>query len=332
MNYLNISNLNEDIKRWISELPEDLDLIVGIPRSGLLVANILALHLNLPFTDFEGLLEGRVYETGKRFSNSLDLSKTKKILVVDDSLFYGQQMEQVREKIKAANLPHKIYYGTLYVTPKGYRKVDFWHKIIDVPRIFEWNVLHHSILKKSCVDIDGVLCRDPTQEENDDGEKYRHFIRNAKLLIRPSVEMGWLVTCRLEKYRKLTEEWLSKHNIKYRNLVMMNLPDKKSRVALGNHASFKAGVYQSSGTSLFIESSYNQAQEIVRMTGKSVLCTENWQMINPKILQKIYNRRKEYLNKLKEKPFMSIYSLMQIIKRKTKNLKWKILASKSKKH
>lgn len=60
MNYRSIVDLNSDIKKWISELPNDLDLIVGIPRSGLLVANLLALHLNLPLTDVEGLIENRI--------------------------------------------------------------------------------------------------------------------------------------------------------------------------------------------------------------------------------------------------------------------------------
>lgn len=57
MNYRSIVNLNSDIKKWIPELPNGLDLIVGIPRSGLLVANLLALHLNLHITNVEGLIE-----------------------------------------------------------------------------------------------------------------------------------------------------------------------------------------------------------------------------------------------------------------------------------
>lgn len=96
--------------------------------------------------------------------------------------------------------------------------------------------MHHAFLERSCIDLDGILCKDPTNDENDDGQNYRHFLINVEPLLRPSVEIGWIVTRRLEKYRKLTEEWLRKHSIKYKNLVMMNLPDKATRVALGNHA------------------------------------------------------------------------------------------------
>lgn len=36
--------------------------------------------------------------------------------------------------------------------------------------------MNHGILKKACLDIDGVLCVDPTPEENDDGPRYREFL------------------------------------------------------------------------------------------------------------------------------------------------------------
>jgi orotate phosphoribosyltransferase len=39
MNYRTIQNLNKDIKALIPKLPADLDLIAGVPRSGLLAAN-----------------------------------------------------------------------------------------------------------------------------------------------------------------------------------------------------------------------------------------------------------------------------------------------------
>jgi len=42
--------------------------------------------------------------------------------------------------------------------------------------VFEWNALHHSNPERFCVDIDGVLCRDPTEAENDDGESYLEFL------------------------------------------------------------------------------------------------------------------------------------------------------------
>jgi hypothetical protein len=66
MNYRSIATLNRQIVNWLDQLPSDLDLIVGIPRSGLLVANLLALHQNLPLTDIDGFLAGKIFYNGPR--------------------------------------------------------------------------------------------------------------------------------------------------------------------------------------------------------------------------------------------------------------------------
>lgn len=44
---------------------------------------------------------------------------------------------------------------------------------------FERDIFTGSLLK-TCFDLDGVFCVDPTWEENDDGEKYRKFILYRK--------------------------------------------------------------------------------------------------------------------------------------------------------
>jgi len=287
LNYKTIEDLNKDIKALVPKLPPDLDLIVGVPRSGLLAANMLALYLNLPLTDVDGLCERRVFETGlyRKFGKFFDFSRCKKVLVIDDSINSGASIKKVKSAIQRANLPYETYYAAVYVTPASCEFVDFWCEAVDQPRCFEWNVMHHPNLERSCVDLDGILCRDPSDYENDDGENYRHFLINVEPLFKPSVEIGWIVTCRLEKYRDLTEEWLKKHSIRYRSLVMMDLPDKKTRLALGNHALFKAEVYKSTDAMLFIESSFNQAQEIARISGKEVLCIETNQIVQRENIQ-----------------------------------------------
>ena len=84
-----------------------------------------------------------------------------------------------------------------------------------MPRVFEWNLMHGTVLANSCVDIDGVLCLDPTDEENDDGECYARFLRDTPALLLPTAPVAWLVTSRLEKYRKQTAEWLARHEVRY---------------------------------------------------------------------------------------------------------------------
>lgn len=273
MNYRSISELNRDILAWVPELSRDIDVIAGIPRSGLLVANILGLHLNLPITDIDGLIEGKLLSSGRRpLKDRNQLAEGSKILVVDDSVHSGYQMSKVQEKINKHDLPYTISYGAVYVQPDSFDNIDAFKEVLPMPRVFEWNLFHHPFMKSACVDIDGVLCRDPSEEENDDGNKYRHFISSVKPNIIPTQKIGWLVTCRLEKYRELTEEWLRRNNIVYDNLIMMDFHTREERISAGNHGKYKANVYDKVKADLFIESSTSQAKEIAKISGKPVIC------------------------------------------------------------
>ena len=70
MNYRNIDDLNHCILQHLSILPRDFDLIVGVPRSGMFPANLLALYLNLPVTDIDSFRNGHIYQTGERGTRS----------------------------------------------------------------------------------------------------------------------------------------------------------------------------------------------------------------------------------------------------------------------
>ena len=282
LEYRSIADLNRTIVKNLPKIPRDIDLVVGIPRSGLLAANILALHLNLPLTDVDGLLEGRLLCGGKRASHTeqgLQARKEMKVLVVDDSILTGRQMEQVRKKIRASHPAHEILYAAVYAAPKTREKVDLHFEVVPQPQLFEWMMFHCYWLQHSCVDIDGVLCRDPTKEEDDDGPRYVDFLENVEPIIIPTYPIGWLVTTRLEEYRAQTEEWLAKSGIPYKELVMMDLPSKEARQAAGNCGTFKARVYRRTGAVMFVESSIRQAHEIAGITGRPVFCMDSRQMI-----------------------------------------------------
>jgi orotate phosphoribosyltransferase len=299
-------------------LPKNIEVIVGIPRSGLFVANLLSLYLNLPLADLEGFVNLRMLDGGQRcpFSSQEHfLKKRRNVLVIDDSLFTGTQMQQARDRIHVANLPHNVCYAAVYVIPENKTMVDFFYECVPWPRMFEWNFMHHGDMPKWCVDIDGVLCRDPTDEENDDGEKYLRFLKNVEPLIIPSVPVGWLVTCRLEKYRQITEAWLAKHGVKYEKLMMMNFPNKEARVASGSHSSFKASIYKETQAMLFIESSFKQAIEIARLSGKNVLCIENREMIYPSSIARSMQRKRQFLHLLREDPIGAIKEVFGFIAR-----------------
>lgn len=294
MNYKSIFDLNKDITKWLYSLPNDIDVVVGVPRSGLLAANILALHKNLPLTDIEGLLNDKLISGGYRLNQSNNFLNKKyplNILILDDSINSGRQLMNIKSKINESKTIHNYRYGAVYATNNSKKFVDYWYEIVNQPRVFEWNIMHHDyFLNRSCVDIDGILCPDPTEKQNDDGKNYIKFISETKPRFIPSYEIGWLVTCRLEKYREYTEAWLNKYNITYKNLIMMDLPDMQTRRKFANHGKFKANFYAKTNALLFIESSHDQAIEIARLSGKSVYCFETNEMINPNKIDSLISR------------------------------------------
>jgi uncharacterized HAD superfamily protein/hypoxanthine phosphoribosyltransferase len=278
MYYRNIADLNRIILNRLSILPRDFDLIVGIPRSGMLPANLLALYLNKPYTDLNSFLNGHIYKAGAR-GQFFDIKEFKKVLVVDDSVASGAAIDKCRESLKDLVADFSFSYCAIYVIPGKEKVVDYYFEVVPLPRYFQWNILNHTSLEKACFDIDGVLCVDPTEEQNDDGEKYIDFILNAPPLFIPGSKIGTIVTSRLEKYRKETEKWLKDNKVKYNNLVMLDLPNKEARMKANSHAEHKANTYNSGSYVLFIESDLSQATEINRITKKPVLCTQNFEMI-----------------------------------------------------
>jgi orotate phosphoribosyltransferase len=286
MEYRSVADLNQRIIDWAHVLPRDLEVVAGVPRSGMLAANLLALHLNLPLTDVEGLARGAVMHAGSRFGGppaDQILAKPCKVLVLDDSCCSGASLARVRERLAGTGLPHRILFGAVYATPEAVRegKVDHFAEAVPVPRVFEWNIMHTPLMSNFCVDIDGVLCRDPDPDVNDDAHRYARFLNAAEPLVLPRYEIGWLVTSRLEKYRAQTEDWLRRHGVRYRELIMMEYADMRARQTARAYGRFKADAYLATGAALFVESEPHTAAEVARLSGKPVFCTETREMLYP---------------------------------------------------
>ena len=187
----------------------------------------------------------------------------------------------MRERLAGSHLAPKILYAAVFVTPEATKFVDLHFDVCPLPRMFEWNFIHHAELRRACVDIDGVLCIDPTEEQNDDGENYLRFLLEATPLYLPTFPIGCLVTSRLEKYRPQTEDWLRRRGVQYNALVMLNMASAEERRKTNCHGRFKGEVFRSRPEQFFIESNPKQAQEIAEIAGKPVFCTENREVYFP---------------------------------------------------
>lgn len=266
----------------LGRLPANLDGVVGIPRSGMLAADMIALHLSLPVMTLADVCERRPIAVGQRMHMDEQLRKEfllrpRRLLVVDDSCGTGGTMKTVQRMLSELPIKHNCKRMVAYANKQGMKWVDIWLEQLEKPRFFEWNWMSNIILRESCIDIDGVLCRDPRQEENDEAtggaQRYHHFLTSVPRLRKLRQPLGTLVTCRLEKWRDVTEAWLTTHGIQYQKLVMMQFKTVRERKAFG-HAKYKAQEYKRAKAKLFVESGLKQAMNIHKLTRKPVLCTE----------------------------------------------------------
>jgi orotate phosphoribosyltransferase len=280
MNYRSVAQLSDQVLQWSGRMPHHFDLIVGVPRSGLLVGNLLALYRNLPLTDVEGLIEARTIATGRRplRPGREGSDRPLRVLVVDDSVRRGDALREVRERIRDAGVPHQVEYGAVYVVPGAEKHVDFHCEVLDDPRVFEWNILHHERLTRACVDLDGVVSGGVRPGTEPTGQAAAAALAPRYV---PTRGVGWLVTARSEEDREPTEGWLKAHGICYRELIMLGVPQNTARDETFCEAAAKAEVYRRTGAELFIERSLHQAVQIANIALKPAFCFDTMQMVYP---------------------------------------------------
>lgn len=277
LTFRSVADLNRQLILNLHRLDRrQFDAVIGIPRSGMLPATILATQLQLPLGTIEsfgsrGILYGR---SGERMH-----VESARILLVDDTVNHGTAMAQAVKAVRrhAREITRFCVFGP-YRGIEGL--VDIFCETVPGPRAFEWNIQKHKRLARWGFDMDGVLCRDPAKAENDDGPRYQQFMARAEPLFLPRRPIGHVVTCRLERYRNETESWLRKHGIEFGALHMMPFANKQERMAHGGRGQWKAGIVKETGAEFFIESCPKQAGIIAREAGIPVWCTRTQELAN----------------------------------------------------
>ena len=270
LSYLTYDDLHRDVMALERRLPRDIVGVVGIPRSGMLPASIIALHRNLPLASSCNL---RWLHGGERCPPNTQ--RCGKLLVVDDSCYRGTAMERARLNLGAATRSDLVFaavYGHPD-TPPG-RQPDFVGRIVPGPRYFAWNLFRHADLKDAMLDLDGVLCVDPPVSDSLDADAYAAWLPNAEPLNIPSVKVGAICTNRLRGHRAATEAWLAKHGVQYGELIMSpyDNPEKRERGPI--HGWNKGEAYLASRCNLFVESDDGQARVIRESANKPVIALD----------------------------------------------------------
>ena len=288
MKYITLSDLSNTIRKNIWKRPRDIDFIITIPRSGTIAGSIISEFLNVPLIDIDSFVAGvKPYGGGRlRYYNKKE-HNTKRVLVVDDTVYSGLSKVQTKEKLKEFAEEYEFIFMAVYLEGPGKKHVDLYLEDISMYTnnykqivLYEWNIFHHNENEMAAMlfDLDGVMCVNPPDERNE--EAYQSYIRNAIPLFVPTAKIGGIVTFRLIKNSQATEEWLKKQGVEYDNLIMFNAQTWEERAAHGIHPGiWKGEIYKSLPQyRLFVESDPTQAQIIADVSGKQVYCVEDNKM------------------------------------------------------
>lgn len=278
MNIRSVADMDLAISRNLWKLDRDkFDIVVGIPRSGMIPASIIATYLQMPLATLEGYCAGIAHGRSGKPVHASD-----RILLVDDTSNKGGAMKRAVQMIgKRAHAITRLAVFGPYQVEDPESIIDIWFEECQGPRGFAWNLWKHARLKRWAFDFDGVLCRDPTSQENDDGPAYRNFILTAPPMFLPTRPIGHIITCRLEKYRGECMAWLKQHDVQCDQLHMMQHASKAERMKAGGRGQWKAGIFQETGADMFIESCPKQARIIAEHSGKPVWCIRTQSLALP---------------------------------------------------
>ena len=219
--YVTINEMSDMIMRNMYKVPHDIDFVIGVPRSGMLPAVIIAEYLNVALIDVDSFIHGAKPTGGNRLNFVHYNAKPRpKVLVIDDTVFSGTAMLRTRGKLEPFKKDYDFIYAAAYLEGRGMGTIDFWldddSKYIqnDIQCIYQWNFLNHypHVMDLCIYDMDGLLCVDPPSDRNT--EQYESYIKDATPLLCPTMPFGKICTYRISKYRDITKEWLKKYNIK----------------------------------------------------------------------------------------------------------------------
>jgi uncharacterized HAD superfamily protein len=254
---------------WANSLPHNYDAIVGIPRSGLLVATIIALKLGKPLSTPDLAVQGQYWLSDMVTNDTRTISQ---ILLVDDSIASGEALRTALEILRHTKR-FNITTASLITTSDTRSLVDLSYTVVPVPYNFEWCLTHQkgNGIAKVAMDLDGLICEDCPPDVDLNEELYVKWIRAARPLFIPRYPVDVIVSNRLERYRTLTEEWLGRNKVHYKRLYLWDVRSKEERGSVARWVEHKVEVLRKEKPDLMYESSREQAEMIYKATGIPIL-------------------------------------------------------------
>jgi hypothetical protein len=247
--------------RLATMLPPGLAAVVGVARSGLVPAGIVAELLHIPLWVMD---DSTIYKTGGGW-RSPD-AKPGPVLVLDDTFFTGRSLNLAKKIAEKELAGTEVLYAVVYRNPipAAGGELDFWAEDLPGVHLLEWNLFNSVHTPRTAFDIDGILCDEsPKSAAWKYGRPPLYPVRKGPLPL--------VVTGRSERHRASTLAWLERWGMSCQRLEMWQGTDEERERPMAV-SRFKAAHYGRSSLALFVESCPIQAREIADITMKPVVC------------------------------------------------------------
>jgi len=258
-------------REWCSRLPMRYDLIVGVPRAGLIFADFMSVELSIPLSVPELLPKyWNPRPIDKHSDSSLTEGDIRSILIVEDVTSSGSRLLPIRETVKN-HFPNAIVHiGALYAGGNAI-PLDSYGSKFTRPCIIEWDFLDVMFYRNMATDMDGVLCQDcpPNLTEG----QYIQWMESAVPHLLPVFPVT-VVTSRRMEHRAVTEKWLRRNGVEFSTLYMDPARTDSERDLVG----WKVRIINQIKPEVFIESSDEMAESIHWKTGVPVICATTMRM------------------------------------------------------
>ena len=248
--WVTTADLTSGAVHLAQRVPPDVSRVVGVPRSGMLPASVIATALHLPLYTVRG---GRVEPVGGGSRMAGCAERPGRSLIVDDTVHGGHTLARLKEE--GLDMSGSLV-AAIYVRPGAEHLVDLFHEHLPTPHLLEWNLFNSAYMRHIATDLDGIICHNPPDSD-------------IPLYLPRHVSVAAIITARPESERAATEKWLARWGVRYARLVMWagGVEDR----SLDAVAQWKAHQCLASGAEFYIESEPPLA-DAIRRTGIRALC------------------------------------------------------------
>ena len=256
--YITTAELATAALNLAAKIPADVKGVVGIPRSGMIPASVLAAQLHVPLFSYAN---GHVVHCGHGNRFTEKVSALGRLVFVDDTLMMGTTLKHHRPES-----PH--LWAVVYQNPHAKISADIFGQELEPPHLLEWNLFNSQFCNDLATDLDGVLCHDMPRDADLTDARPLHLPRRTAVKA--------IITARCERWRMVTKAWLSHYGVKYEKLIMGQWKTEAERDSNpAQIAQYKADAITRLGVNWFTESCPRQAEDIAALSGVWTICPTN---------------------------------------------------------